>query len=170
MHAFYRDYRWKEGKPVGLGKISREASLCYRIVSDPYHKWLSIEMYREGQFASLLYDSRLLDFRTLKPAAQVAWRKEPIDHRESWIYNEDDRLILREKYAESACKIYTPHGVYLCHYALFKEEARVILYDSHSHPVMVQQYRTYDRGEFLDLKNEEWSPNAVDSSAQMLCG
>lgn len=157
MHHYYRDYGWEEGRPIGIGKITREASLCYRLVSDPYQKWLSIEMYREGQFATLIYDSRLLDFRRLTAQAQAAWRKERIDSRESWIYNEDDRLILKERYSEMACAIYSPHSLLLCRYALLKDEARVVLYDSHHHLVMTQQYRVFADGEFIDLQEENWS-------------
>ncbi len=164
---YYRNYRWKEGKPVGIGKTSREAPRCFRIVSDPYHKWLSIEMYREGQFAALIYDSHLLDFRKLKPAVQLAWRKEAIDDRESWIYNEDDRLILREKYSESGCAVYSLHGILICRYEFDEHKARVVLFDSHSLPVLVQQYRTFDRGEFIDLIDENRSPSEEYSSAHI---
>ena len=152
MHAYYRDYCWKEGSPLGIGKIPREAPLCYRIVSDPYRKWISVEMYQEGRFASLIYD-------------QMAWRKEPAGDLESWIFNEDDRLILLEKYKEEACEIYSPHGILLCRYRFFKEEGRVELFDSGSRPVMTQHYRAYERGEFHDLIKEEWSPKAAATAS-----
>jgi hypothetical protein len=174
MHAYYRDYQWKEGKPVGIGITPERESLCYRIVSDPYRKWLSIEMYRDGQFEALLYDSRLLDFRKLKPADQVGWRKETAGPQKSWIFNEDDRVVLLEKYSDEGCEIYSPygfpHGALLCRYVFFKKEARVILFDSHSRPVMTRQYRVYERGEFRDLIREDWSPSGADSTVHMPLG
>lgn len=169
MHAAYKDYCWKEGKPVGIGKTSEEASVYYRIISDPYQKWISIELYRKGVFAALLYDSRLLDFRKLHAAEQIAWRKELSKKGEAWIYNEDDRLILRESYTESSCEIYSPHGFFLCRYQLLKKVARVILVDSHSHPVLVQQYRTCEGGEFRELLQEERSPSVGRLAAHTLC-
>ncbi|MCC5832517.1 MAG: hypothetical protein JJU12_05685 [Chlamydiales bacterium] len=164
MHRYYEDYRWQEGRPRGIGKTSRGASLCYRIVSDPYHKWLSIEMYERGLFKELLYDSRLLDFRKLSPTEQLSWRKEPAGLREAWIFNEDDRVILLESYRDGGCEIYSPHGVLLCRYAFLPEEARIVLFDGHSHPVMTRQYRTYEKGEFLDILREDWFPILSESA------
>ena len=118
---------------------------------------------------SSISDSRLLDFRKLTPTTQAAWRKERINNCESWIYNEDDRLILKERYAESACAIYSLHNVLLCRYVLLKSEARVVLYDSHHHLVMLQQYRAFADGEFIDLQNENWSlSNRKKVSVNML--
>lgn len=168
MYPFFNDYIWREGKPVGKGIVKSEAALAYRIVMDPYKKWISIEMYKRGHFTTLLYDSRFLDFRKLNAKNQLGWRKTPFGSDESWIYNEEDRLILREKATPSECFIYSLHGVLLCRYALFTEKAQVVLYDAHSHPVMMQSYRTYSRGEFIDLQKEEWSISEGNSSSQRL--
>lgn len=170
MYPFFNDYMWRKGKPYGIGKVTSDAPLAYRIVTDPYQKWISIELYRQGDFEALIYDSRLLDFRRLSAHNQIGWRKEAINSDEAWIYNEDDRIILREKVTPSACLIYSLHEILLCRYVFRTEKARVILYDAHSHPVMMQSYRIYEEGEFIDLQKEEWSLSEGNSSAQMLPG
>ncbi len=160
MLNYFRDYRWREGKPVGIGKTKREeSSSCYRLVSDPYRKWITIEHYLEGRFERLIYDSHLFDFRKLKPEEQIAWRKEILSEDEAYIFNEDDRLILHERYQEGdGSLLYSPHGILIGRYAFLKEAAQVVLYDSSSRPVTVQHFRTYEKGEFLDLLKVDSRP------------
>lgn len=147
MIPYYKDYQWKGGKPLGLQKTALPADEAYRIVSDPYYKWITIEAYRGAQFAHLVYDSRFLDFRKLTPEAQAAWRRETIKEGEAWIFNEDDRLILREvcHYENEIChavQIYSPYNMLICQYKM--EEGPLgplFLFDSNNRCVMS---RTFD--------------------------
>lgn len=148
MHHYFRDYLWKDGKPYGVHKtpFSSEAIL-YRLVSDPYQKWITIEIYNKGSFQNILYDSRFLDFRKLTPTNQNAWRRQSVDETEAWIFNEDDRLILKEVclYKEEICrevKIYSPYHLLICCYEMEEGPAGpVSLWDSNGHRVMS---RTFD--------------------------
>ncbi len=144
MFSFYEDYVWKEGKPVGIGKIvdPLQGQSVYRIVADPYRKWVSVEGYSGKAFDRVIYDSRFLDFRKLTPTHQAAWRKESIDSHNSWIFNEDDRLILKESYMyeNEVCrevKIFSPYSTLICLYVLPEgPTGPVTLYDGNNRIVM----------------------------------
>ncbi len=154
MFAFYDDYVWKEGKPIGACKIldPPEGKAVYRIVADPYRKWISVEAYSGRMFDRVIYDSRFLDFRKLTPTDQAAWRKESIDALNSWIFNEDDRLILKEScvYEEGMCRkiqIFSPYNTLVCLYIMPKgPEETVTLYDSNGRTVMRRIEKKWDMG------------------------
>ena len=158
MFPFYRDYFWKGGKPFGVQKVDPLTAdqRVFRIVSDPYHKWISIETYLGEAFDAIIYDSRFLDFRKLKPTEQIAWRKKSVGEAAAWIFNEDDRVILKEVccYKEGLCrevKIYSPYQTLICRYVMVDGPlGSLLLYDSQSRPVM-------SRG--ADHK-ENWDPRS----------
>lgn len=101
MSKHYQNYLWQDGMPCGLSPTAPEG-MTYKVISDPYHKRISIERYLEGQFLEVIYDSTLFDFRHLRPELQTAWQKTVVSETAekiiSQIRNQDDRLILVEEY------------------------------------------------------------------------
>lgn len=177
MTKYYRDYLWKNGLPYGIQACvdGNTSGTSYKIASDPYHKRVSIEKYRDGVFSSIVYDSALFDFRHLKLGEQLAWQKTPVSETENTaichIRNQDDRLVLIEEYHFKQelcreCRAFSPIGhllsVQKITYKLFNDPFNgVTLYDSNHHPVMSKQYE-FDENtrEFSQLLKEEWALNA----------
>ncbi len=180
MHAFYRDYRWNKGVPEGVEKCDQG---MYRIVTDPYHKWYTVEKYRGSHLIEVVYDSHLLDFRQLKPFDQLGWRKEMMvetpNFVKDWIFNEDDRAIfIEESFFEKKhcrqCRILYPCGRLLSVHQLYYTDLHdpfngVVLYDANNHPVMLRIYEGYQNGEWINLKKETWEyptpPNKIESKS-----
>ena len=164
---FYSDYIWKKGSPVGVNPSTN--GITYRIISDPYRKWISLEQYNEGVFEKVIYDSQLLDFRKLSPADQLAWQKTTIRESCCLIRNQDDRALFFETYAFREnrcieCKIHSVHGILIglqkMSYKAFGDPFDgVTLFDSNEHPVMKKCYKTDDIGNFTTLLEENWHLN-----------
>jgi hypothetical protein len=174
MSDYYADYIWIGGVPHGTRKLSNEAEAdcSYKISMDPYRKRISIEKYaHEAIFSHIVYDSALFDFRHLKNDTQMAWQKvvasDTPDHVTSLIRDQDDRLILIEKYEFEnqmcrRCTITSPHGILLSrqnmYYTALKDSFNgVILFDSNCHPIVCKKYECNDNGyEFTKLLSVEW--------------
>lgn len=166
MSKFYQEYYWKGGFPYG-NKVSTDG---YKIVADPYRKWVSIEQYHQGSFKKVVYDSRFIDFRKLNPSEQTAWERElESEGEEQAVYlirNGDDRLVYREtSFFLSGrcmeCHIHSPQDILLSvhkmSYIEFGGEFNgVTLYDSNAHTVMIKKYSIDDEGQFSDLLEEIW--------------
>ncbi len=169
MTQHYSNYFWNDGAPVGTGKKEFPQGKTYKMPSDPYHKWISIEEYADGNFIRVLYDSKLFDFRTLKPEKQLAWHKEPgIEGACSYIRDQNDRLILIEHYLFEKeycreCRTLSPHGIPVSTQKMFYTVLGdawdgVELYDANAFPVMKKVYSAEENtGLFLELLKQEWN-------------
>lgn len=165
MHHHFKSYYWKNGKPYGEGKTEDFSGFTYRIVIDPYHKRYSLEEYSQGQFARIIYDSALFDFRHLRQPEQASWQKVSWKDNMSLIRNHDDRIILMETYAFESdlcreCRLHLPQGLLLSTHKLFYTSLNdpfngVILYDTNQKPVMKKTYEM-DESAFGKLLSEEW--------------
>lgn len=172
MSEFYKDYCWKGGLPYGINKLAVPEGTHYKLPMDPYRKRVSIEEYADGRFIKIIYDSALLDFRSLKASAeQVSWEKSVIETSPSLVVslirNQDDRIVCVEKclFEEAfctECQIWSPHAIHLSTHRMFYKAKQalfdgVILYDSHNKPVMSKKYRLHpSTGEFDELIEECW--------------
>ncbi len=176
MSKYYRDYIWKEGIPFGIESIDKMAPLTYKIAMDPYRKRIAIEIYMLGEFQKIIYDSAFLDFRHLKPAAHIAWQKcilsEDDDSTVAAIYNQDDRLVLMEKYSFEnkfcrSCLATSGHGIPLSlqkmYYKILGDEFNgVLLLDINDHPVMLKSYTTDETsGVFTEVLEELWDGQKI---------
>lgn len=169
----YLSYIWKEGIPYGIqtAEDPYTQSLTYKIISDPYHKWISLEEYSKNHYVKTIYDSSLLDFRNLKPAKQHAWQKITLSESDkevvSVIRDHNDRVILFENYLFEEercreCKTTSPYGNLLSIQKILYQAAGdpfngVILYDSNEKPVMHKKYKIDEAGEFTELLEENWT-------------
>ena len=169
---YYQDYFWKQGRPQGRGGRNDlpddPAQPSYAIRTDPYHKRYSIELYSGHQFKRVVYDSLLLDFRRLKLSEQQGWQRELIRQTPtcswSWIRNQEDRAILREKLQFEGpfcrkCHIYGPQGLLLAKQKMFYTALNdtwngTLLYDRHQHLVLAKRYRASEDGVFEELLEE----------------
>ena len=165
MH--FRDYFWKDGLPVGLEALPDPSSTSYKIVSDPYRKRISIEKYAWGDFDGVIYDSQLLDFRTLKAENMMPWERTTLGDTKCLIRDQNDRAILFEEYQFKKhrcieCRVLTPHGVLVGVQRLFYKEFDdafngVVLYDANHHAVMKKEYEIHAAtNEFGELIKELW--------------
>lgn len=176
MSKYYLDYVWKKGLPYGVQEDTSMQGLAYKIVSDPYHKRNSIEVYIQGVFQKVVYDSALFDFRELKLGEQISWQKTIISENEqeatSQIRNQDDRLILMEKYVFEnrlcrSCKAYSPHGMLISEQKIFYTKLgdpfnAAILYDANEHPIMLKKYKLDEESEeFGELLEEIWDGKII---------
>jgi hypothetical protein len=167
----YGDYFWSSGKPVGVGLVDMKAPVSYRVISDPYKKRYSLERYEDGQFACVVYDSNLFDFRILKKQEDASWQREILEERtqsiRSLVRNMEERVILvEEAYFEGdfckLCHFYSPHGIKVATqkmrlFSLQDGFNGVILYDSQEHPVLIKEYEVDPAaGEFTRLIREVW--------------
>jgi len=161
---FTSNYFWKNGLPVPRKRSGTEER--YKIISDPYHKHITVEKYNGNQYQSTIYDSKILDFRKLKPVDQTGWSREETDHG-VLIRDMDDRVIHIEQYEFEqslcrACKIYSPHGWLAATHRLFYKTLGdafngVVLFDTNQKPVLLKQYQVDDRNEFTELLSEDWN-------------
>ena len=146
----YQDYKWEKGFPYGIKKVSEPVQgETYRILADPYRKWISIEKYMNGEFESVVYDSNLFDFRNLSEVNQTAWQKIPLDDTTALIRNQDDRAIVYEHYLFEGdkcreCHVKSIHGVPLSTQKMYFKELGddfngVKLYDTNEHLVLVKK-------------------------------
>jgi hypothetical protein len=172
MHKFYRDYFWKGGLPYGIGgEAAPPDSDAYKIVMDPYRKRVTLELYRNGAFNSILYDSLWLDFRHLKPEHQTQWQRETVSETRDGlvclIRNHDDRVILKEETLYEGdlcreCRILSPQGIPLSihkmtYTALNDPFDGVTLFDINRRPVMRKTYLFDEQSRaFTELLKEEW--------------
>lgn len=171
MSKHFRDYYWKNGSPQGIQAIPSEEvdkGVSYKIITDPYLKHISIEAYENGSFVKVIYDSQLLNFKKLQPEHQNAWERQMLqDGNECLIRDQDDRLILRERYTFKdqfccLCDIFSPMGpllakqviVYKC---LGDTMNGVIFYDANDHAVMLKEYLIDQNNNFTELVKTIWS-------------
>jgi hypothetical protein len=175
MVQYFKDYYWKNGFPHGKANADqtpKETDISYKIVSDPYHKRISIEKYLKKEFLSVIYDSYMLDFRSLKNAEQLAWEKillfETTNKATSLIRNQDDRILyIENSFFEGdyckICQVTSPQGYLLSVHKMFYKILKdpfdgVILFDQNEHPVMCKIYEVdLMTGEFTALIKEEWN-------------
>lgn len=174
MLQYYMDYVWKNGSPRGSKPCTEEEikkNTTYKIVADPYYKRISIEKYEIENFTEVVYDSALFDFRHLKLGEQLAWQKIPIHETEntaiSHIRNQDDRLILIEKYRFDSglckeCHTFSPFGPLVSIQKIFYKKLKdpfngVTLFDSNNRLVMAKYYEFDESSNaFSQLIKEEW--------------
>lgn len=164
MIQHFKNYYWKEGRPYGIEPTNENH--YYRIVTDPYHKRYSVEEYEKSKFKRIIYDSNLFDFRALKDPRQASWLKESLSNTESLLRNQDDRVVLIEKYTFASdrpryCHYYIPQGLLVAHHKVFYKDVGdafdgVILYDTSDRPVMQKSYKVEDE-EFTELIEEKWN-------------
>lgn len=180
MHKYYESYYWDHGIPRGKGLLSEEKGSfrhSFKIVSDPYHKRISIEQYEGERFLKIVYDSVLFDFRWLKPEAQIAWSKETLEETSDevicLIRNQDDRVILREHYVFKEglchyCRASHPSGQHISlqqmYYKAFGDAFNgVVLFDQLSHPVVFKEYEVDEcTGEFSSLLRDVWKTDDLN--------
>jgi hypothetical protein len=174
MSQNYRDYVWRNGLPYGISPCSTETikqGISYKIASDPYHKRVSLEKHLDGDFAGVIYDSALFDFRHIKLGEQTAWQKIKIRETDQMavchIRNQDDRLVLIEEYQFEQdlcreCRAYSPFGPLLfiqniCYELLNDSFNGVILKDNNQHVVMSKHYSfDLEMREFTEMLEEKW--------------
>lgn len=173
MSIHYREYVWKNGKPYGIDQVP-PVGMTYKIPADPYNKQISVEQYENGVFKKVVYDSRLLDFRHLKPENQLAWEKIAINDSLSEIRNQDDRLLFFERYVFSGdlcreCRVESAHGILLSVHKMFyvslgDEFNGVVLFDPNEHLVMCKMYKVDETtGDFSELIKEIWDEKLCPS-------
>ena len=174
----YKDYFWDEGRPTGINALDGHddtSITSYKLVSDPYHKWISIEKYKGKDFDGIVYDSKIFDFRNLKPINHTAWQKEPlgISEETSIIRDQDDRIILFEEYSFEGtrcrvCRARSVHGIPISTQMIYYKELGdningVALFDNNDHIVM---YKLYDidseSGQFAEVIEEKWNMKNQD--------
>jgi hypothetical protein len=183
MLKYFSDYFWEEGIPRGIrpATLSEMHGVSYKIVSDPYNKWLSIEKYVGDAFEEIVYDSHLFDFRCLKPANQIAWQKFQIGSSDEkcLIRNQDDRVILCENYFFEGnrcrlCRAFSPHGFSVSTQRIYWKELGdkvdgVALFDKNERMVMNKIYDVdAESGEFSNLIQENWNMQNEDLSKWQL--
>jgi hypothetical protein len=171
MMKHYANYIWKKGIPYGLQEVADTYPKSYKILSDPYHKWISIESYHQGNFASVVYDSHIFDFRSLSLTNQTAWVKETLEESpESMlclIKDQNDRVVLFENYRFEngrclECVTTSAHQLAISsqkiyYTALGDPFNGVTLFDANDHIVMQKTYAIDEKtGEFTDLLEEKW--------------
>ncbi len=180
MSLYYRDYLWKNGLPYGLHPCDEKKGDLYKVLSDPYHRVVFIEKYRDGQFNTLVYDSRLLNFRKLSPQTQTAWQRTVTTENDSLIVseirNEDDQFIIKETMHFEGnlcrrCTLTSPQGIFLGEHRmsytyLGDKDNSVYLYDSNEHCIMYKEYVFNEEElQFSDLIKECWEPSATSLPA-----
>jgi len=169
---YYLDYVWRNGAPYGIKPtVEPFEGISYKVVSDPYHKRISIEQYQNKNFEKVIYDSALFDFRHLKLPYQTGWEKMVIfeDSQKAicHIRNQEDRLILIEEHLFKEglcveCHAFSPLNLLLSKqkitYEKFKDPFNgVILYDGNNHQVLLKKYSIDKDNLFIDLLEEVWS-------------
>ncbi len=177
MPQFYKDYFWKKGIPFGTSFCHNpQGSSTYKVIADPYKKWISIEKYNNEKLDSIIYDSQLFDFRSLSTINQTAWQKEKIKESENTLHcvirNQDDRIILFENYTFKngicrECTTTSAHGILVSFQKIYHQDLGdsyngVILFDANQHPVVKKQYQLDSESKtFTQLLNEEWNGHKI---------
>lgn len=166
MPLVYRDYFWKNGRPIGKQLADSNESATYKIISDPYFKHISVEAYNKGTFDHIVYDSRLLDFRSLRQELPPSWEKKE-EKKRVLIRNQDDRIVWIEtyKFERERCRVcyaHSPHGVLLSIHKVYYTELGdamngIELFDSKNKIVMRKIYQLNSLHEFGELLEENWS-------------
>ena len=174
MKDHYKNYFWKDGIPYGNDKTEILSGTTFRILSDPYRKWISIERYESSKFDRVVYDSHLFDFRTLKTLNQAAWQKEPLYEDEHVVKcllrDQDDRAVLIEEYKFQSgkckeCHTSSIHGLPVSTQNIYYEALGapfngVVLFDTNNLVVMEKRYNIEEEsGEFGELLSESWNVN-----------
>jgi hypothetical protein len=165
---YYSDYYWEEGRPHGRGPHSDPEGLHFKIVTDPYFKWITVEKYQGDLFDGIVYDSKIFDFRNLKLINQTAWEKVSCGQERCLIRNQDDRIILFEEYVFEGnwcrqCRTTSVHGIPISLQKIYYTELGdpvngVALFDNHNHVVMYKLYDTDPQsGEFQNVVREQWN-------------
>ncbi|MFA6914815.1 MAG: hypothetical protein WC222_00320 [Parachlamydiales bacterium] len=167
MEKFFAAYIWKNGLPQGLNLATSE-SLTYKIVSDPYHKHISIEEYLHGNFHRLIYDTKLLDFRTLRTEIPPIWNKSEENGRYI-IRDQNNRTLWIELYTYeqnfcTQCQVLSPHGILLSTHKIFYTSLNhpfngITLFDPLNIPVMYKKYSLSSDGEFEAMLEQSWQPS-----------
>lgn len=174
MNPHFQDYYWKKGKPYGIGPIEnrlvRSTEMSFKIIADPYYKHISLEKYQRGSFVETIYDSLILDFRSLKPEDQLGWQKELVREgtREivNVIRNHHDRIILIEQQTFEKqfcreCVLYSPQGIHVSshkmQYTILGDKLNTVtLFDANNKIVMYKKYQAASDGTFTNLLEEYW--------------
>ncbi|MEM1282884.1 MAG: hypothetical protein AAGG81_04950 [Chlamydiota bacterium] len=180
MNKNFKSYYWDNGRPRGFNVVDDSEPVTYKVIVDPYYKRYTLEKYKEGKFADIIYDSALYDFRWLKPQEQAAWQKQTIEESASeqtcLIRNQDDRVISTEKYTFekglcTTCEIYYPHGPLIAtqritYTKLGAEENVVTLLDRLKNPVVIKKYESNEEtGEFTTMISELWNTQNINEIA-----
>lgn len=161
----FSDYYWKNGRPIGIPANDSSPSRKIQIIADPYFKHISIEEYLQGKFNRLIYDSRLLDFRTLKSEIPASWQRIEEPNR-TLLRDQNDRLVFIETYSFDGnfckeCTVYSPHGLHLSTHKIYSTKQGdtfngVELYDADNKLVMRKLYELNEEGSFGELIKAEW--------------
>lgn len=158
----FRNYFWKQGKPVGTLPAHSNDEISFKIITDPYRKRFSVEHYALGAFVEIVYDSSLFDFRHLKADECDAWQREYLDDTRSLIRNMDERIILiEENQTPETCKILSSHKVWIATQKTMRKSDGnpfngFILYDKTDRPILIKHYDVDESGLFTTLLKEEW--------------
>lgn len=170
MTQHYRDYFWKNGRPRGKGVTQDLTGETFRIVSDPYFRWITVERYVDSRFERIVYDSQKLNFRKLDPNEQTAWQRVTIKESDAMaeclIRNHDDRVIYIEVHSFEKdvcrkCELHSPNRELLSRHeinytALGDAFDGVTLYDATGRTVMEKRYALSEDGSFEELLSENW--------------
>lgn len=168
MFNLFIDYIWKEGRPCGIKMTESTQGKRYKIITDPYYKQITIEMYFDGEFQKTIYDSRLLDFRLLRTELPQSWEKiEQSEQHQSLIRNSDHQITWIEKYQFEKnlcrhCSVFSPHGIALCSHKIYYIELNdtfngIELFDTEDRIVMQKKYKLFYDGSFGELIHEDWN-------------
>lgn len=167
---FFKDYCWRKGRPFGINALQsplEEGVLAYKIVADPYLKRLSVESYRNDFFEGTIYDSTLLDFRSLMCEIPPSWERSSLGGLVTAVVRDIcDRAIWTEEYAYEGeycrlCRVHSAHGLLLSTHRLFYTVLGdkcdgVILYDAAGKAVFAKRYDVDEEGAFSTLLEENW--------------
>lgn len=167
MQNLFVNYFWKNGIPHGKALANPSDPLTYKIVADPYFKHISIEEYLQGKFNRLIYNSQLLDFRTLRSEIPPSWSKFE-ENNHYIIRDHNDRVCWIENYTFfqnycTECKVSSPHGILLSTHmiyytALDQPFNGLVLLDAIGNKVMYKKYSLSESGEFDTIIEESWTP------------
>jgi hypothetical protein len=174
MTKHYEDYFWKEGIPYGIRHVENPLNFeneTYKIVMDPYRKFISVEKYFKQDFVRIIYDSKLLNFRFLKTEDTRAWQKIITEETSNKVVcqlrDHDDRLVFIETHLFDnslcrKCDVKSPHDIAIStqrmYYKLLQDPFDgVILFDSENKPVCFKEYEFDENlNEFTNLICAKW--------------
>jgi hypothetical protein len=119
MVQYCVSYFWKNGYPLVNKCVNekkwKDEKSCYALISDPYHKRVTIEHYQTGGFISTIYDSYLFDFRLLKLEEPLSWDKELVeDEKVVLLRDQDGRIVIKENHLNNTeCKWLSVHDCFI---------------------------------------------------------